>query len=93
MKDDKFQSEFYRNLGGLAENQKLKSYFEKEFSFEKPPKYEILAKILKYEFSHVPYLKKLHIEGLKKFNTNRNELFDFLNEIYRAYSIEDIKEI
>ena len=50
----------------------MKSYFEKEFSFEKPPKYEILAKILKYDFSHVPYLKKLHIEGLKKFNTNRN---------------------
>ena len=71
----------------------MKKYFASEFSFEKPPKFEILAKLLKYDFCHLPYLKKLHIEALKKFNNNRNELLDFLNEIYRAYSIEDLKEI
>ena len=43
----------------------------KEFTLEKPPKFEVLAKILNYEFSRLPFLKKLHIEGLKKFTTNR----------------------
>jgi hypothetical protein len=74
----------------LSENPKMKECFIKEFTLEKPPKFEILGKILSYEFSRLPFLKQLHVEALKKFNTNKAEIFDFLNEIFQAYTLEDI---
>jgi hypothetical protein len=70
IRDDKFNDEFYLSLKGLSNDEKFKDALMCEFPEEKPIKIEILSKILKYKFSKFPYLKKLHIETLKKYKNN-----------------------
>jgi hypothetical protein len=50
----------------------------------------VLGKLLKYNFSHVPTLRKIHVEALENFNPTYT---DFLNEIFRIYTLKDLEEI
>lgn len=93
MKDDKLKEDFYKNLEGLSENEELQKWFFIEFPEDKPPKYSVLTRLLKYKFARLPYLKKLHIQALAAYKTKPSELNEFLNEIFRTYDIEDLQEI
>ena len=80
-------------MEGLSDNEEIKKLFLEEFPEDKPPKFSVLTKILKYNFSRIPYLKKLHAVALATYKNSPIELNDFLNEIFRAYNLEDLQEI
>lgn len=94
MKEDRFPEEFYKNLEGLSTDEEMKKLFLEEFPETSPPKLETLSKVLQYQFSRIPYLKKMHSDALSSYKENPTpEMSEFLSEIYRAYSISDIKEL
>ncbi len=72
----------------MSKNEDMKTLFMEEFPESKPLKLEIFAKIIKYEFAKVPYLRKLHEEALNFYTAEYNE---FLNQIFGIYTAEDIK--
>jgi hypothetical protein len=76
--------DYINSLKGLSDNAILKELFIATFTIKNHPKISILAQILKYPFSRVDYLKTLH---LKILNAYKPEYNNFLNEIYRIYTI------
>jgi hypothetical protein len=64
--------------------------FISTFSEKNHPKISVLAQILKYPFSRVDYLKALHLKILNSYKPEYNK---FLNEIYRIYTIEELKNM
>lgn len=61
-----------------------------KFPKDNHPKIPVFANLLKYKFAKVDYLKELHLKLLKNYKPEYNR---FLNEIYRHYTIEEIKGI
>ena len=57
---------------------------------EKPPKIEIMGKIIKFKFSHIPSLKILHKQALEEYTPN---YIEFLNQIYLIYTIDTLNEV
>lgn len=84
IRSDKLSPEIYKNLELLSKNEDMKRLFMEEFPEDRPLKLEIFAKMIKYEFARVPYLKKLHEEALNYYNAEYNE---FLNQIFGIYTI------
>ena len=63
--------------------------FAEEFK-ENAPKIELLGKLLKYKFSHLPYLRDTHKKALDYYSPN---YFEFLNQIFMIYTVEDLNDI
>lgn len=64
IRKDKLPVDFYDNLQAFSESEIMKQSFSEEFPEERPPKIEVLGKILRYKFAQMPYLKRVHEEAL-----------------------------
>lgn len=80
---------FISNLKGLSDNPMMLRIFEEEVTETHHPRISIYAHLLKYKFAVTPHLHKLHLKALASYKPEYNE---FLNQIYRIYTLQDLKE-
>lgn len=85
---DTIPDDYVKSLKGLGDNPQLRELFKTNFTEKNHPKISIIANLLKYPFSRVDYLKDLHFKILNSYKPEYNK---FLNEIYRIYTLEELK--
>ena len=81
---------FLNSLAGLSNNSVLTEIFQATVTADNLLPMNTQTELLKYRFAQPIFLRRIHLNLLKLYQSKYNE---FLNQIYHIYTLEELQQL